>query len=247
MLLNAKKLQSLAGNPAIETINCIGPIDFDCTAGRAVLLSRPMTDTIRKIAADPLVVSTILQKRDALLAERRDVRAKQVSLAARDREIDRELADCQAAGRVFGVDVEIPRDAVVMDGTQRGTVILSRAAYEKATGIIAATNALIGQTAPTAAEKAVTTKAEMPRVSDIVLDQLRKAGTAGSKAAPIQKYIESTYGTTIHDKTVGMTLYRLSQEDPPKVRRQGHTWFFVPEAETKNPGVGAPGQKDIFE
>ena len=86
---------------------------------------------------------------------------------------------------------------------------------------------------------------EMPRVSDIILDRLKAAGAKGSKAAPIQAYIERTYGTKIYDKTVGMSLYRLSREEPPKVRREGHTWFIVPE--TVNPGVAAPGLKSMFE
>lgn len=77
----------------------------------------------------------------------------------------------------------------------------------------------------------------MPRMSDIVLDRLKAAGAKGSKAAPIQQYIENVYATKIHDKTVGMTLYRLARAG--LVRRDGHTWFIVPE--TVNPGVAAPG------
>jgi hypothetical protein len=45
-----------------------------------------------------------------------------------------------------------------------------------------------------------------------------------------------------------MTLYRLSQADPPLARRAGITWFFVPpEAEKKNPGGDAPGPDNVFE
>ena len=51
-----------------------------------------------------------------------------------------------------------------------------------------------------------------------------------------------TYRGEIHEKTVGMTLYRLLQDK--LVRREGHTWFLVPQpiAETKNPGGETPGQ-----
>lgn len=200
-----------------------------------------MTDTPRKTAmlSDP--AATILARRDALLAERATNRRHRAELAARDREIDRELADCQAAGRVFGVEVEVPRDEEETRGFFQ--------AWEEP-NLTLRLRSLRGRVAAlqdqmvtaTAAAKAVATKAEMPRVSDIVLDRLKEAGDAGSKAAPIQAYIESTYSKKIHDKTVGMTLYRLQQEG--RVRRQGHTWFIVPE--TVNPAGGTAGLDDLL-
>jgi hypothetical protein len=85
----------------------------------------------------------------------------------------------------------------------------------------------------------------MPKVRDIVLDQLRGAGNSGAKAAAVRQYIETTYSTKIHEKTVGMTLYRLSQDNA--VHRKGQIWFFGPPpanglaAESENPGAGTPG------
>lgn len=76
-------------------------------------------------------------------------------------------------------------------------------------------------------------------VRELVLSALRAAGTAGTKAPPIRESIEKLRGARLHDKTVGMTLYRLSQDG--LARRVGRTWFFV--AETKNPGVAAPGSE----
>ncbi len=60
----------------------------------------------------------------------------------------------------------------------------------------------------------------------------------------MREFIEKTYGETLHEKTVGMTLYRLSQDN--LVHRDGHTWFFgpPPPAETENPGVAAPGSNN---
>jgi hypothetical protein len=81
---------------------------------------------------------------------------------------------------------------------------------------------------------------KVPKIQEILLERLREAGDAGSKAAPMRQYIEDRYRLKIHDKTVGMTLYRLLGKG--QVRREGHIWFFVPPvAETKNPGVSAPG------
>jgi hypothetical protein len=81
------------------------------------------------------------------------------------------------------------------------------------------------------------TPSEMPRISDIILERLREAGEKGQKAANIRQFISKTYSTEIHEKTVGMTLYRLLKRKD--VRRNGHTWFIAPKA--MNPGAATPG------
>jgi hypothetical protein len=80
-------------------------------------------------------------------------------------------------------------------------------------------------------------------IRDLVIERLEAAGAVGALASDIRKYIEALRGTELHEKTVGMTLYRLSRDG--LARREGRTWFFVPEA--KNPGSGVPGQQNIFE
>lgn len=83
-------------------------------------------------------------------------------------------------------------------------------------------------------------KPPMPSIREIALMRLREAGDEGARAKSIREYILATYGVETHEKTVGMTLYRLFKEGA--VRRDGHVWFFAPQnAETKNPGVSAPG------
>lgn len=80
-----------------------------------------------------------------------------------------------------------------------------------------------------------------PPVREIALALLRSAGPEGMKASEIRKHIDENFAGGIHEKTVGMTLYRLLQDN--QVRRDGHTWFYVaPTGGTKNPGVGAPGR-----
>ncbi len=87
-----------------------------------------------------------------------------------------------------------------------------------------------------------------PPLREILLEQLKIAGSKGAKAATLRDYVERTYGMVTHEKTIGMTLYRLSQEKGKAVRRDGHVWFFgSAEAEKKNPGVSAPGPVDVFE
>jgi len=72
-------------------------------------------------------------------------------------------------------------------------------------------------------------------VREIALAQLVKASVQGVTASEIREHIEKMRGTKLHSKTVGMTLYRLSQDG--LVRREGRTWFAVPQvAEKANPG-----------
>jgi hypothetical protein len=77
-------------------------------------------------------------------------------------------------------------------------------------------------------------------VRELVLARLQQSGSSGDKAADIRAHIEKVRGTTLHEKTVGMYLYRLSQEGA--ARREGRTWFFVaPVEQTKNPGAEDAG------
>ena len=55
-------------------------------------------------------LSIVREKRDLLLRERAGLRKHRATLAERDRQIDRELADCVAAARVFGTVLELPDD-----------------------------------------------------------------------------------------------------------------------------------------
>jgi hypothetical protein len=77
-------------------------------------------------------------------------------------------------------------------------------------------------------------------VRDQVLALLNEAGSAGTTATALRKAIEASRDDPLHYKTVGMTLYRLSQDG--LARREGRTWFAVPE--TANPGARTPGSNN---
>lgn len=142
---------------------------------------------------------------------------------ARDRQIDRELADYHAAARVFGISLEIEKKK------------------ESTSDVLDELDRILRgpSSSPSAGQKAAAVRAEVPPIRQIVLDCLKLAGTQDSKAAAIQAHIEQTYRVKIHDKTVGMTLYRLSTEG--LVRRDGRTWFIAPKA--MNPGAATPGSE----
>lgn len=66
--------------------------------------------------------------------------------------------------------------------------------------------------------------ATVPKISDAILNYLRMVGDRGASVAEIKRHLGEFYGITdIHEKTPGMTLYRLSKEN--NVRREGRTWF----------------------
>src|SRR5260370_7106101 len=52
----------------------------------------------------------VTSKRDQLLAERQELTAMRADILARMRRNERELADCRAAARLFGLDIEFPAD-----------------------------------------------------------------------------------------------------------------------------------------
>jgi len=143
------------------------------------------------------------------------------------------MADLRAAARLFQVELNWPKQEPDK----------ARSVWrDSVTGVYFAPRAVTPPSMPKSAQAPIKELPERPPIKNIVLDRLREAGTKGSKAAPIRQYIERVYDTKVHEKTVGMTLYRLSKE--ALVRRRGQTWFYVPQAaETENPGVGAPGSE----
>jgi hypothetical protein len=96
------------------------------------------------------------------------------------------------------------------------------------------------------ADEAGASDGEPPSVRETVLERLKLAGDKGLKAADVRQYYEDTFSAKLHEKTIGMTLYRLSKEN--LARREGRTWFYAPlnEGETKNPGGRTPGLVDVF-
>jgi hypothetical protein len=81
-----------------------------------------------------------------------------------------------------------------------------------------------------------------PSIRELILLYLKQAGAGGEKAAVLRRKVEIFLNRQIHYKTIGMSLYRLSKETPPIVRRDGQTWFLAyPWVETKDPGAATPG------
>ncbi len=202
--------------------------------------------------------SLITERRDILVSERATLIAERTEILTRLRRIERELSDCRAAARLFGLAIEFPPDEQEAERNARDRV---RAELEREMELRRQRNAAMHPPLPHAplpqpaarplvappAETSLAPSAPAPKprppLREILVDQLKIAGEKGAKATALRDYVERVYGLVTHEKTIGMTLYRLSQDK--LVRRDGHVWFFGPplEAETKNPGVGAPGSE----
>ena len=67
---------------------------------------------------------------------------------------------------------------------------------------------------------------DVPKVRDAILDYLLSLPEGqGAQVPAIKNYLAQTFKIETHEKTPGMTLYRLSKDE--LVRRDGRTWFAV--------------------
>lgn len=63
-------------------------------------------------------------------------------------------------------------------------------------------------------------------IRDMVLEEAQAAYPEPVRATPLRVRLEQRRGESLHEKTIGMTLYRLSKDG--LVTRKGRDWFFVP-------------------
>jgi hypothetical protein len=68
-------------------------------------------------------------------------------------------------------------------------------------------------------------QAEDQNIKELVLRHLKDAGESGILASTIKDALRAQ-GIAMHEKTVGMNLWRLSQDNLS--RREGRTWFYIP-------------------
>jgi hypothetical protein len=169
------------------------------------------------------------EKRDLLVVERERLFRLALALAARAKEVDRELADCVAAGRAFGVHVALPDwQNVHKKGLEiemeRATGRLDWARPEQSLERFNNDHEFIWQILDHMGAYEARQWKGVPRirVREMVLSRLDAAGEQGVKADAIRAYVEDYYPAGFHTKTVGMTLYRLSREG--LAHRDGRVW-----------------------
>ncbi len=208
-----------------------------------------MDDDVRKAAA-----LAVVEKFQDLMAQRAEEVRQRGEVERRIRQIDRALFDCRAAGRLFGVDIELPEDIrpgiIVRPNPARAAEPAKAAAqvqhkYHDIFSFSKLPSDDPPQAAPLVIPKVPSTLLEAgaePSIRDLILLYLKQAGVGGIKAATLRRKVETFLNRQIHYKTIGMSLYRLSKETPPKVRRQGQIWSIAHHRlEAKDPGAGTPG------
>jgi hypothetical protein len=82
----------------------------------------------------------------------------------------------------------------------------------------------------------VLAEAASPKISDAILELLTSKWPTGVKVADVKSFLKNTYNIETHEKTPGMTLYRLSQQSPPLVRRDKRVWFLASDPNAKAQG-----------
>lgn len=131
--------------------------------------------------------------------------------------LGQQAQDCHAAARVLKFDLIAA--AVAGDGEPKPT--------ESPKIMNASPQAAL----PNAAGKSI---------REAILNYARAAYPKPVHATALRVELEKARGV-LHEKTIGMSLYRLSKEG--LVRREGRKdWFYVPpEGEASNPGGDTPG------
>jgi hypothetical protein len=194
-----------------------------------------MTDSIH------IAIQALQDKSLELRKEKERGRRRLLELALRDQQIDRDVEGCIAGARALGGQVAVPPETPIPEAlkgafqqflTGRNLIIAS---YKGLRNFFDG-DASQGDDVPL--DGILDAEEEMPRIADIIMDRLGVAGQQGAKAAEIRRFILSKYDADIHEKTVGMTLYRLQKDS--KVRREGHTWFLA-SPEAKSPGAANAG------
>jgi hypothetical protein len=167
-------------------------------------------------------LEAIADKRRGLEEQHAEVRALIQDEMKRLRSIERELEDCDAASRLFGQH-ESREDAeeFIDDGKPKVTPLRE----------LGGAPSPLTQTVPSL----------KPSFKEAAIEFLQKVYPRGLKATHIRALAQSHYGIGAHEKTAGMTLYRLKKEG--LVRRNGLYWYFMaPERHpTEDIDAGARG------
>jgi hypothetical protein len=71
----------------------------------------------------------------------------------------------------------------------------------------------------------------VPKIADAILAFLRSRPDNGGSVGEIKKHLLNAYELTTHEKTPGMTLYRLSKDG--LVHRKGRIWFATHETDQR--------------
>jgi hypothetical protein len=149
----------------------------------------------------PSLVAAILTRYEELCLEHQTAQDNIGRLQEHQRAIQTEINDCFAAARLFGFDL----------------------ATESARSNPDILRVCVG--------RRITSRSDAhsgPAIKSLVLNAAKMAFPHPVQASTVRRDL-AAQGYVIHEKTVGMTLYRWSKKDPAVIRREGRNWYFVPQ------------------
>lgn len=162
------------------------------------------------------MISAILCRYRKLCADHDTAQHNVERMQAHQQALMAQINDCFAAARLFGFDLlaEFKHDAN-SDPSQLPLQALDPIAP------------------PLFPVPAAPASRGRPKIKDLVLEAAEKTYPMPVKASDIRRDLASR-GHAIHEKTVGMTLYRWVRKG--RMRRTGRDWYFVP-LEQRSPSI----------
>lgn len=167
-------------------------------------MAEPNTDQTEVVKTE--IIKRYLRVVAAWQTNKQEIERLQAQIAEIEKkqvDLFKEGDDCTVAARLFGFDLEAEIRALVQE-----------------TGSSSETAPPAQMPLPISAETSP------PKVKDLVLAAAREAYPKPVRAAQVRQTLEAR-GIKVHEKTVGMTLYRWLRAG--ELRRDGWDWFFVPE------------------
>jgi len=153
------------------------------------------------------IIQGATQRKFEELLKKRTLVAEQVERLNRDLAvISTEIDGCQTVAKLFRFSLQEPH----LDLAEP-----PRTEHDIESGIDV--TPVLGRKAP-----------EEGTIKDFVAEHLRKIYPKTVRARNLQEIYEKETGQTIHEKTIGMTLYRLAKDG--LATRTGWDWQFKPES-----------------
>jgi len=186
-------------------------------------------------AAQEALREAIEEKRDQLVVKRERLFRLALAIAGVAKDVDEQLRDCVAAGRAMGFRVALPNwknvhKTSLEQEMETATGFLNWMRPEQKLDRSEYDDSLLREIFEHLDDyEARQVRASTPKrtLREVVLRRLDDAGEQGVKANEIRDYVEDNYPDGFHQKTIGMTLYRLAKEG--LARRDGRTWRRVGE------------------
>jgi hypothetical protein len=161
------------------------------------------------MADSPEEVRAAILARYRQLCADHEMAQKNVDLVqAHQRELMTQINDCFAAARLFGVDLMAEFQDEAKDDPRQPALLTLDPVTPGPSPVPAAPGLRAG-----------------PSVKTLVLEAAERAYPRPVRASEVRRELERL-GYIIHEKTVGMTLYRWSLSH--FTQRTGRDWYFIP-------------------